>query len=389
MNSPKSRPRERGLRCRHILTMEKDRPLVEDGMLLIRGEHVVDAGPYRELKKSWSGPVEDMGPGTLAPGPINAHTHLELSHLKGRTVLGQGFPTWVRSLVHLLPEEVNAASLHEAVAELRECGTACAADITGHSPERIYSHLRDSGMDYLLCKEVLGFSPVKSLREVWPKALHPDRDNRITLSGHALYSTHPGNLQLGKTWTNGKKRPFPLHLAESPEEVELLATGRGGLADLLQGALLPEGYVAPGLSPVQYADQLGLLDNATLAVHCVQVEEGDIRILSERGATVCLCPRSNASISVGTAPWRAMRAAGIPLCLGTDSLASNQDLDVWRELEFLLARTPEPISLEEAVSMVTVHPARILGLYPELGTLEPGARACVSLVPSEVLQRLA
>ncbi|MCF8085269.1 MAG: amidohydrolase family protein [Desulfohalobiaceae bacterium] len=389
MNSPDSEPHERGLRCGRILTMHKDRPLLEDGMLLIRGERIAHAGSYRELKKTCSGPIEDMGPGTLAPGLINAHTHLELSHLKGRTVQGQGFAPWVRSLVQLLPEEVNQASLVGAVDELKECGTACAVDITGHSPERVYPLLRESGVDYLLCKEVLGFSPVKSLREVWPRSLDPDRDSRISLSGHALYSTHPGNLQLGKTWANGKKRPFPLHLAESPEEVELLTTGRGGLADLLRAALLPEDYVAPGISPVQYADQLGLLDKGTLAVHCVQVGDRDIRILNERRTSVCLCPRSNAAIGVGSAPCRAMREAGIPLCLGTDSLASNSDLDLWRELVFLLETEPDPISLEEAVGMVTVNPARILGRYPELGTLQPGARARTSLVPPEVVQRLA
>jgi cytosine/adenosine deaminase-related metal-dependent hydrolase len=193
---------------------------------------------------------------------------------------------------------------------------------------------------------------------------------------------------MGKTWTNGKKRPFPLHLAESPEEMELLTTGRGGLAELLQGAILPEDYVAPGISPVQYADQLGLLDQGTLAVHCVQIEERDIRILSRRGTSVCLCPRSNAAINVGSAPWRTMRAAGIPLCLGTDSLASNSDLDVWQELAFLLEGTPEPISLHEAVGMITVQPARILGRHPELGTLRPGAKAFTSLVPPEVAHRL-
>ena len=376
------------MRCRHLLTMREERPLIEDGMLLIRGDRIADAGPYGELKKACAGPIQDLGPEMLLPGLINAHTHLELSHLRGRTVQGRGFAPWVRSLVQLPLDGADTASLDGAMAELEEHGTACVADITGHSPTLVSSRLRESRLEYSLFKEVLGFEPIKDIREVWPKALDPGRDSRIGLSGHALYSTHPGTLQLAKTWSSRKGRPFPLHLAESPEEVELLTTGRGGLAELLLGTLLPGDYVAPGISPVQYADQLGLLDQGTLAVHCVQAEDRDIPILRDRGTTVCLCPRSNAAIGVGVPPWQAMHAAGVPLCLGTDSLASNADLNLWRELLALLEGTREAIAPEEALEMVTTTPALALGRYPELGTLLPGAWARFSIVPREVARSL-
>lgn len=386
MSNPDFQPREHGLRCRHILTMQEGRPLLEDGMLLLRGERIADVGPYRELKNSCRGPIEDLGPEILAPGPINAHTHLELSHLKDRTVQGQGFTPWVQSLVQLPLGEIDKASLEQAVGDLKAFGTACATDISGHNPERVYEVLQEGAVEYALCKELLGFSPVREVQEVWPRSFHPGRDSRLSLAGHALYSTHPGTLQIGKTWTKGKKRPFPLHLAESPEEVDLLTTGRGGLADLLLATLLPEDYVAPGISPVQYADQLGLLDKDTLAVHCVQLDDRDIRILCDRGATVCLCPRSNAAIGVGAPPWRDLRRAGIPLCLGTDSLASNTDLNPWRELGFLLRGGPDGISLEEAVAMLTTQPARMLGRYPELGTLQAGSLAFTSIIPRELTE---
>ena len=388
MNTTDLHSRERGLRCRRILPMQTGRSVIEDGMLLLQGERVADVGSYGELKKTCRGPIQDLGPHTLAPGPINAHTHLELSHLRGQTVQGEGFTPWIRSLVQLPMGQVEEATLKQALAELRELGTACLVDISGHRPERVYQQLQQSGLEYALCKEVLGFSPLRDVRDIWPAGLNPGRDSRLSLAGHALYSTHPGTLQLGKTWSNGKKRPFSIHLAESPEEVDLLTTGRGGLADLLLANLLPENYIAPGISPVQYADQLGLLDAGTLAVHCVQVEDRDIHILRQRGVTVCLCPRSNAAINVGSPPFQAMREAGIPLCLGTDSLASNTDLEVWRELIFLLQRGLDAISLQEAVSMLTVHPARALGRYPELGTLQPGAKAFISFVPAEVEDRL-
>ena len=388
MNDPDVQSNDYGLRCRHILTMHAQRPLLEDGMLLFRGGRIADVGPYRELKRTCSGPIRDLGPETLAPGIINAHTHLELSHLRGQTLQGHGFTSWVQSLVQLPMQEASEMSLTQAANELEECGTACVADITGHSPHSVYRFLRNSRLEYTLCRELLGYTPIKDIREVWPQSFDPLRDTRLSLSGHALYSTHPGTLQLSKTWTNAKQRPFPLHLAEAQEEVELLTTGRGGLADLLLGTLLPEDYIAPGIPPVQHADQLGLLDQGTLAVHCVQIEPGDMEILRKRGATVCLCPRSNAAINVGTPPWRAMRDTGIPLCLGTDSLASNTDLNLWQELTFLLEEAPQGFSLQEAVGMLTAHPARALGRYPELGTLQPGSLALTSIVPRELTQSL-
>lgn len=388
MNDPDVHPHEHGLRCRHILTMHAQQPLLEDGMLLLRGGRIADAGPYRELRHACSGPIKDLGPEVLTPGVINAHTHLELSHLRGQTFQGHGFAPWVQSLVQLPMGEANEESLTQATNELEACGTACIADITGHSPQRVYRFLRNSQLEYALCRELLGYTPVKEIRQVWPQSFDPSRDSRLSLSGHALYSTHPGTLQLGKTWANAKKRPFPLHLAEAPEEVELLTTGRGGLADLLLATLLPGDYIAPGIPPVQHADQLGLLDQGTLAVHCVQIEPRDMEILRERGATICLCPRSNAAINVGTPPWRAMRDAGIPLCLGTDSLASNTDLNLWRELTFLLEGAPQGFSLQEAVGMLTAKPARALGRYPELGVLQPGSLALTSIVPRELAQSL-
>jgi len=389
MPHPDRREPVHGLRCKHILTMQEGRPLLEDGILLLQGGRVADVGPYRELKNDCSGPVEDLGPEVLAPGLINAHTHLEFSHLRGCTAKGRGFSKWVLSLLQLPMAEVDEASLEEAYAELRECGTSCIADVTGHNTEKVNRFLQQGRMEYALFKEALGFQPMGNIQEIWFPFPNPEEDPRLSLSGHALYSTHPQTLQLCKSWSQGKKRPFSIHLAESPEEVDLLTSGNGELANLLLGTLLPEDYVPPEVSPVQYADQLNLLDQDTLAIHCVQVWNRDIEILCERGTSVCLCPRSNAFINVGTPPWRALRAAGVPLCLGTDSLGSNTDLNLWRELIALLEQAPKDITLEEAVGMVTVNPARILGRYPELGTLQPGSMAFTSMVPREVTHHVS
>ncbi len=388
MNHTEFRSGAYGLRCRHVVTMQSNRSPISDGMLLVQGDSITDVGPYHLLKKDFTGPIKDLGPKVLAPGLINAHTHLELSHLQGKTVLGQGFVPWIKSLIQLPLDEVDKSHIQTALSRLKQTSTAGIADFSGHSPETIYPLLADSGLEYTLFKEFLGFQPVKDIWSNWPSSLSPGRDTALTLAGHALYSTHPGTLQKCKTWTNRKHRAFAVHLAECPEEVELLATGRGAMADLLLGTLLPREYRPPGVSPVQYADQLGLLDPRSLVIHCVQAEKEDIQIVGERGSSICLCPRSNALIGVGAPPWEKMLQAGIPLCLGTDGLCSNTDLDLWGELKHLLDQTRTQYPLEEVLKMVTVNPSFLLGKQHRLGTLEPGRKARISIVPQEIVQRL-
>lgn len=368
-----------------ILSMEPGRPLINDGVLLAAGGQILELGSYQELKKDLDVPLQDLGSSTImAPGLINAHTHLELCHLQGQTRLGQGFESWVQSLIRLPLQDIDADLVQTWILELGNNGTVCIGDISSYNPRKIYSRLQKSDLYCRLFIEFLGFSGAQSQKLQWPKGINPKKQKWISLSGHALYSTHPGILQMTKDWTLQNKRPFALHLAEHAGEVDLLTTGRGGLAELLRGVLLPDDYVAPGMSPVMFADNLGLLDQHTLAVHCVHLTGQDLNILQQRGCFVCLCPRSNNNINVGRAPWEKMMAAGIPLCLGTDSLASNHDLDLWAEAEHLLLHSNKGMALEDLLGLMTVNPARILGLDKLLGSLQPGKKALFCLVPERL-----
>ncbi|MFP4392734.1 MAG: amidohydrolase family protein [Desulfohalobiaceae bacterium] len=369
--------------------MQPQRPWIEDGVLLTAGGRILKVDHYKSLKSELDIPLQDLGSSTImAPGLINAHTHLELSHLQGRTQLGQGFEAWVQSLLKLPLTGVDTETLQNTLAQLSQNKTAAVGDISSHSPTLVFSQLQMTDINHLLFLEFLGFSALKSKQIQWPKGLNPKKQKQLSLSGHALYSTHPGTLQLAKDWTLRNKRPFALHLSEHSGEVELLATGRGALAELLKGALLPEDYVPPGMSPVRFADSLGLLDRHTLAVHCVHLSPQDLEILQQRDCYVCLCPRSNKNINVGRAPWEKIFQAGIPICLGTDSLASNQDLDLWAEAELLLEQKDADITLQDLLRFMTVNPARILGLEHILGSLQPGKNAVFSLVPLRIQDML-
>ena len=119
----------------------------------------------------------------------------------------------------------------------------------------------------------------------------------------------------------------------------------------------------------------------TLAIHCIELDQSDIDILARRRVNVCLCPRSNAFIGVGRAPWEKLHKNGVNLCLGTDSLTSNHNLNLWHELEFLLAEKNSIMDLETGLKMLTLNPAQALSIDTDFGTLEPGKKALWSIVP--------
>jgi len=362
---------------------------VDDALIVVENGRVVEVGAYRAVKRGFSGPVRDMGEVTLIPGLINAHTHLEISHMRGLTVSGQGYTAWAESLISGPLNRKDEPALVRAVEELKSCGTAIAADVTtGRNPGLVRRVLERADLDYRHFAEFFGYSPVVEDEEHaadTAKRIAQTRDgNRVFAAGHALYSTHPLTLSRVKVWAKNSGLPFALHLAEHQGEVELLATGQGGFADLLRRRVLPEDYRPPGKSPVMYADELGLLDGLTLAVHCVCVDDRDIGVLAERGASVCLCPRSNAHIGVGRAPWEKLAAAGVNLCLATDSLASNTDLDLWNEAREFAAGFRGSLEPGYLAAMLTINPAEALGLGHEYGTISPGGRAVFSQVPKDI-----
>ena len=374
-------------RAETVLTLVKDQPPLRDGVLITDQGRIQAVLPFPEARKQNSLAIQDLGPSVLVPGLINAHTHLELSHLSGRTAAGSGFTQWVRSLISLPLKSIDQAVLNEVRQSLDSNGTIAVGDISGHSPRTMLAFLSGSGLFFRLYIEQIGFGEASGKAVPGFKGLQPEGHPEVSPYGHALYSTHPRTLQLSKGWCREQGRTFVLHLAEHVGETELLATGRGEFAAFLKTGLLPESFVPPGMSPVAYADSLGLLDRDTLAVHLVQVSPADIGVLKARGVTACLCPRSNAYINVGRAPAEQFLDAGLPICLATDSLASNADLDLWSEAAFFVRNLKRDISLRDLVAMLTVTPARALQLEGHLGTLEQGKAAGFSLVPEE-LRRL-
>lgn len=370
---------------------------VDDALLLTRGGRIEAVGPWKSARLPVGTEVRDLGSVCLMPACVNAHTHLQLSWLAGRTRWGRGFTAWLESLIPqiLAPlQEGETARRREAIttacAALAEAGTHWLGDVGGSAPgalTAVRAACAAAGLEIRQFCEWFGFAPplVDEVRP-WPPRCRAEIAADAALEavcapgGHALYSTGPDILQAARIWCARTGRVFSFHLAESPEETELLTRGTGPLRACYAGTVLPDGWRPPGLRPLAYAASLGLLGPGVLAVHGVQLNGEEIAALAESGAALCLCPRSNHHLGVGVAPVRQLLESGVLLCLGTDGLSSNTDLDVRNEALWL--REHHDVPSRALVRLLTVNGAAALGFPAGSGTLAPGQPAAFALLPA-------
>lgn len=392
------------VRARTVLTLAGEKPargrkalsspfsLLDDGVIVARDGIVQAVEPYRTYRRrSGSLPphaLHDLGDVLVTPGLVNCHTHLEISHMADKTLLGHGFCAWLKSLVALDkaspgtdPETTLKTSvdcLRAAARSLAEAGCASVGDISSRMPSVVLETLRATGLEARVFCEIIGHRP----QAVCEAEATAGTDPAFSLAGHAFYTTPGEAMARAKSWCMEHSRPFSLHLAEHEDETLFLAEEQGEFNDLLRRSVVPSSWRAPGVSPVRHAASFGLLGPGTLAVHCVHCNDAEITTIAESGSAVCLCPRSNRRITVGDAPAAAFADRGALLCLGTDSLASNTDLDVWHEAEFFLEKNV--LSANALLRMATVNGATILGMSNRVGRLEKGLRFCYKTYPSEM-----
>jgi cytosine/adenosine deaminase-related metal-dependent hydrolase len=344
---------------------------------------VVDVGPAASVLPRHGGVATERIHGVVLPGLVNAHTHLELSALRGRAPGGAGFVPWVEQLIgvraELRPEE-DGEAIGKAVAELDAYGTVAVGEVTNSlaavrrlarrgfvgsvfhevfGVERAAAEGRASGLARLV-EETVGAWPTPEL------AYAP--------TAHTLYTTHPDVVRKLLREARDHAVRASLHLAEHPAERRFLEHGDGPVTDWYESRLKLRRDLLewPGLSPVAFADKLGALGPHVLAVHLTDARPEELDLVAARGSPVVLCPRSNLFIETRLPPLLAIRAAGISPALGTDSLASNASLDVLAEARALADRfsTVPPGAL---LRMATWGGARALG-RTDVGRVASGAR---------------
>lgn len=367
-------------RAAKAATMIPGAPVINDAAIITSQGIIQEVGTYNDLGSAFSGTITDLGDVTLVPGLINAHSHLELAHLRGKCPAGQGFVAWVEDLLKQPIFDLDEGALDAAVHELKRTGTAMIGDIATRFAKQMAGVLEASGLSFVVFVEAIGETIPK--KTFIPKGEYGH--GVMSVAGHSLYTTHTDVLRAAKAEAVAKGLPFSLHLSEHDDEVAIMAGEPSAFLGLLKsrGRLLD--FSPPKKRPVRQAAELGLLDETTLAVHCVKVTDEDIETVRQSGATVCLCPRSNDFIGVGRAPWEKWLASGVSLCLGTDSLASNHDLDLWNEAVYLKENFMGELTLDALLAMLTRNPAEIMGVSDRFGTLEPGKLAAFATVPEKI-----
>jgi cytosine/adenosine deaminase-related metal-dependent hydrolase len=374
-------------------------PPLADGAVLVRGDRILDVGTHDAVTARLDGAeVEQVEwDGALVPGLVNAHTHLQYTHMAAAgQAVHSGFETWMQAFMELYEQEHDwLGSAAEGVWLSLRSGTTTVAEIV--TDPDAGSAVHEAGLHGVVFWEVLGWTDAAWAQGGRETVLGQLRalptPPRTGLSPHAVYSLDTGVIRdvaaLGREL--GVRQH--IHAAESAWEDAYVRTGTGELADRWRSlgrgefALLRRGGSGTGV--ISYLDALGALGPTTHLAHGIYVDADDRRLLRDRGVSVALCPRSNAVIGLDPPPVADYLREGNALAVGTDSLSSSPSLNVLDDVNELyrLARVQGYAHADlhaRLFAAATLGGAHALGLDggpAPSGSLVPGARADLAVFP--------
>lgn len=351
------------------------RPPVKDGYVLIADGKIKKTGSISELEEKDSSRTVDLSNHIVMPGLVDIHTHLELSGLKGK-IEEKSFAGWVRSLMFEIQdweEEDYQVSINRGINELINSGVTAVGDISRNGLS--YEILKERGLRGTVFLEVLGLDPEKERERMAlakSRLLPVNTDKRVNfgISPHSPYSVSPDLFLQSRRHASECGYPIAVHCSETEDEFEFLKKGTGEIRRMLEGfGLLGEGFEPPGTSPVSYLDKIGVLKDI-IGVHMNVLEEGDIDLLQSNSVRVVCCAGSNKWFErKRVCPIDILIKRGIDVSLGTDSLASNNCLNLFFEMRCIKEYFPK-IPYRKIIEMATIKGAKALGLDKRIGSLE-------------------
>jgi aminodeoxyfutalosine deaminase len=373
-----------------------DAPLIRDGWVEVDHGQIIGLGgsPRPDSEPGTANPEReprtrnDEPRTVILPALVNAHTHLELSWMRGRVPPGDTMPAWAARLISerqrgdsiqqrsTVGADFRRDAIAGAIEEARASGTGLIGDVA--NTLEACGPLAGSRLSATVFFELLGFraaDPAGLVAAARDRLAALPSSNRLkwAIAPHAPYSVSPNLFRAIAAATAG--RPLSVHLGESPEEIRFLRDGRGPWRDLLEriGAWSPE-WVAPECGCVEYMRRLGVLTDRLIAVHGVQFNDDELQQLASCGATVVTCPRSNRWTGAGVPPIGRFYRSGVRVALGTDSLASVENLNLFSEMVVVRRLCPD-IPAGHILKSATLEGAVALGFGRELGSISPGKRA--------------
>ena len=354
-------------------------PPMRDGAVLVREGRIEAVGGLSDVgRENPDVQVRFFPNHTMIPGAVNAHAHLGFRRKDAPE--GGTFSGWLGRLIERLPEKEawTAEAARDSAREAVEAGTTYMAESSPYG--ECLPQLAESGMAGTVYAEFFPHeigTPEEAVEFIVGKAREfqkglPERVN-ASVSVHSPYTVDPESSRLAALRTREMGWTLAIHLSESPEEVEFVREGTGGLADIFGS----NEWGGVGVSPVQYAQGVELLAPQTIAAHLATgVSEEDIEILAQSGVAAAHCPRSNDFLGCGVSPVVRMIQSGIRVGMGTDGLWSSPSMNLFEET--LFAVKLHGMGGAEGLELATLAGARSLGI--EAGAIEVGKWADLAVV---------
>lgn len=369
-------------------------PPINDGAIAIEGQTILNVGPLSDVQAKFpNAPVTDFRESAILPGFVNAHSHLELTVMRGFLENEESdFFAWLRKLtlarMSMTNEDLFMSSMCGAI-EAARAGITCLGDSSSFAVQSMQA-LKEIGVRGIVYQE--SFGPDAKLAAENVARLHDQLTEmralqtpevRAGVSPHAPYTVSGPQLEMISRLAIDEHLPLMMHAAESEAERSFMFEGRGPFAEGLQKRGIE--WRAPGVSTIQYLRRHGVLDARPLLAHCINVDESDLELIKTARAGIAHCPKSNAKLRHGLAPFLQFVRTGVNVGLGSDSVASNNTCDMLEEARFatLLTRFDRDagtVNAEQALYAATLGGARAMGLDDRIGSLEAGKQADLVVV---------
>lgn len=365
-----------------VVTMDEDWTTIQDGAVAVRNGAILAVGPTAELKALYQAnqTIDAVGH-AIMPGLINCHTHAPMTLFRG---LADDLPLDIWLHQHIWPAEAWAVKPEMvywgtllAAAEMIQGGTTLFTDMYFFEDD-VGKAAKQAGIRAVLGEALVDFpspnskTPAEGLAytEELLQKWAGDPLVRVSVQPHAPYSASADLMTRGKELADRYGAIYLSHVAETANEVAELKA-------------------KTGQTPPAYLDELGVLDHKTIFAHGIHLSDADIELLAERETAIAHCPQSNLKLASGAARLPQLLAAGVRLGLGTDGAASNNDLNMWGEinsatmLHKLVNNDPTAADARTVIKMATRAGADLLGMGEQLGSLEAGKRADLILIDLE------
>jgi len=363
-----------------VVTMDKDRRVIENGAVVLRGEKIVWVGKRSEMPaRMRSVQTVDTTGKVVIPGLVNTHTHVPMTLFRGMAD-DMDLQEWLTKFI--FPAEAKnvdeafvRAGTRLGLAEMIKGGTTTYCDMY-YFEDAIAGETKKAGMRGVLGETVIDFPAPDN--KTWQEGIrYTERfinkwrnDPLITpaIAPHAPYTVSQEHLLEARGVSDRLKAPLVIHLAEANTETDFIQQKH------------------PGQRPIGFVEKIGFFNDRTIAAHVIQANDAELDLLKKHNVGVAHNPQSNMKLAAGTAPVPSMLRKNINVGLGTDGAASNNDLSMWEEMDTaaklhkLVSGDPKMLSAEQAFAMATIGGARALHMGDRIGSIEEGKLADIAIV---------